>query len=76
MIEIHSPLVLEITAHDAATIEEELNTAEHQARGSALHDGRHGILVTQHGHYSYTVAVSREVPYGLTLERRQWQTTS
>jgi hypothetical protein len=35
-----------------------------------MQERRHGILVTQHGYTSYTVAVSRDVPYGQTHERR------
>jgi hypothetical protein len=36
-----------------------------------MQECRHGILVTQHGYTSYTVAVSRDVPYGQTHERRE-----
>jgi hypothetical protein len=36
-----------------------------------MKERRHGILVTQHGYTSYTVAVSRDVPYGQTHERRE-----
>jgi hypothetical protein len=65
-----SDLVLEITAHDADTLENDLNTAVEIAQSKAMDQGRHGILVTQHGYTSYTVAVTAEVPYGLTQERR------
>jgi hypothetical protein len=41
------------------------------AREHAVKESRHGILVTQHSYSSYTVAVSRDVPYGQTHERRQ-----
>jgi len=41
------------------------------AREQAMQEGRHGILVTQHGYTSYTVAVSRDVPFGQTLEHRE-----
>ncbi|WP_427016435.1 hypothetical protein ACQCSX_17115 [Pseudarthrobacter sp. P1] len=70
MIKHHSDLVLEITAHDPDTIENDLNTAEAIARARAMQDRRHGILVTRHDCTSYTVAVSRDVPYGETHERR------
>lgn len=36
----------------------------------------HGIMVTQVGHTSYTVALSRDVPYGQTHELRQWASES
>ncbi len=71
MIKRHSDLVLEITAHDPHTIENDLNTAVDMARQHAMLAGRHGILVTQHSYTSYTVAVSRDVPFGQTHERRE-----
>jgi hypothetical protein len=70
MIKRHSDVVLEITAQDPDTIENDLNAAVEIAREHAMKESRHGILVTQHGYTSYTVAVSREVPYGQTHERR------
>lgn len=69
MIKHHSDLVLEITAHDPDSIEKDLNDAVDIARTRAMQDRRHGILVTRHNHTSYTVAVSRDVPYGQTHER-------
>jgi hypothetical protein len=36
----------------------------------AVNVGGHGILVTQHSHAFYTVALSKDVPYGQTMERR------
>ena len=71
MIKRHSDVVLEITAHDPDTIENDLNTAVEIARTRAMQERRHGILVTQHGYTSYTVAVSRDVPFGQTHERRE-----
>ncbi|KRE68670.1 hypothetical protein ASG92_02100 [Arthrobacter sp. Soil736] len=67
----HSDVVLEITAHDPDTVENDLNAAVEIAREQAMKECRHGILVTQHGYTSYTVAVSRDVPYGQTHERRE-----
>lgn len=37
-----------------------------------MQERRHGVLVTQTGFSRYTVAVSRDVPYGETRELRQW----
>ena len=71
MIKHQSDLVLEITAYDPHTVENALNTAVEMAREHAMQEGRHGILVTQHGYTSYTVAVSRDVPFGQTHERRE-----
>lgn len=72
MIKHHRDLVLEITDHDAGTVEKDLNTAVDIALEYALTEGLHGILVTQHGYASYTVAVSGDVPFGQTRERREW----
>jgi hypothetical protein len=71
MIKRHSDIVLEITAYDPHTVESDLNAAVEIAREHAMKESRHGILVTQHGYSSYTVAVSRDVPYGQTHERRE-----
>ncbi|ALE04617.1 hypothetical protein AL755_03020 (plasmid) [Arthrobacter sp. ERGS1:01] len=70
MIKHHADLVMEITAHDPNTLENDLNTAEAIARARAMVDRQCGILVTRHNHHTYTVHVSCEVPYGQTLERR------
>ena len=70
MIKHHSDVVLEITAMDTATVENDLNTAVDIARRHAMKERRHGILVTQHDFTRYTVAVSRDVPFGQTHERR------
>lgn len=72
MIKHHRDLVLEITAHDAGTVENDLSTAVDIALEYAVSERLHGILVTQHGYASYTVAVSGDVPYGQTRERREW----
>lgn len=72
MIKRHSDLLLEITAHDPATIENDLNSAVETAQRHAMQDRRHGVLVTQNGYTSYTVEVSHGVPFGETRERRQW----
>ncbi|MHC6219527.1 hypothetical protein [Arthrobacter sp. MMS24-S77] len=71
MIKHHSDLVLEISAHDPDSIENDLNTAVEIAREHAMKEYRHGILVTQHSYTSYTVTVSGDVPYGETHERRK-----
>lgn len=71
MIKRHSDLVLEITAYDAHMVESDLNAAVETVRQHAMQEGRHGILVTQHGYTRYTVAVSPDVPFGQTHERRE-----
>ena len=58
-----------VEAGEPQLLEHNLNAAVDAALEHALKDGRHGILVTRHGHTTYTVAVSAEVPYGQTMER-------
>ena len=50
-------------------LQDQLETAHAAVRSLAIPDRRHGILVTRRGHGTYTVALSAEVPYGLTYER-------
>jgi hypothetical protein len=75
MIKHQSELVLEISADDAGTIQQDLNTAEDIAREQAMELHR-GIRVTQHDYSTYTVEVSREVPFGITEEVREWEGAS
>jgi hypothetical protein len=71
MIKRHSDVVLEVTADDPDTLENDLNAAVEMAREHAMKECRHGILVTQHGYSSYTVAVTRYVPCGQTRTARR-----
>ncbi|MCX2749024.1 hypothetical protein OOZ51_14540 [Arthrobacter sp. MI7-26] len=57
-----------VEANNPLEIEHDLNAAVDAALMHAMQDGRHGILVTRHGHSSFTVAVSSKVPYGETME--------
>ena len=61
---------LHITGDTGDTIQTDLNTAVDIVKIQAIQEGRHGILVTRHGPGNYTVAISPEVPYGRTLEKR------
>jgi hypothetical protein len=72
MIKQLPDLILEITAHEPGTIETELNTAVETVLTHAMRERSCGILVTQHGYNRYTVALSPDVPYGETRERREW----
>lgn len=76
MITNLSDHVLEIRANDPETVENDLNAAVEIALQHAMVQRLHGIMVTQIGHTSYTVALSRDVPYGQTHERRQWASES
>jgi hypothetical protein len=59
-----------VEGNDPHLIEADLNAAVEQARQHAMEEGRHGILVTRHGHTTFTVAVSEDVPFGQTQERQ------
>ncbi|MBT2512530.1 hypothetical protein [Arthrobacter sp. ISL-30] len=72
MIKRHSDFLLEVTGQDVRTIETDLNAAVDIALTFAMKQRRHGVLVTQNHYTSYTVAVTGEVPYGETRERREW----
>lgn len=50
-------------------LQEQLETAHEEVQSLAISGRRHGVLITRHSHDTYTVAVSPEVPYGMTCER-------
>lgn len=53
------------------SIQEDISAAVDIARQQAMKDGRHGILVTRLGPGSFTVTLSKNVPYGTTQESCQ-----
>ncbi len=57
-----------IEANNPRLIEEELNTAVDAAIQLAMNEGRYGVLVSRHGHTTFTVGVSAKVPYGQTVD--------
>lgn len=50
------------------TVQRRLESAAAEARLAAMAEKRHGILVTRRQD-TFTVAVSPDVPYGMTYER-------
>lgn len=66
----HSALAIEVKVDSATHLHERLDAAVETARQKAITHGKHGILVTQHGYGNFMVAISPEIPFGLTLERR------
>lgn len=66
--------VLDVIVESAAHMHERINAAVEAVRELSSEHGRHGILVTQHSYTSYTVTLSPEVPFGMTMERRQLET--
>ena len=67
-----SPDTLTITATDRASMDRELHEAVSAARAVAMRERRCGILVSRHGHDSFTVTLSDSVPFGLTREFQDW----
>jgi ribose 5-phosphate isomerase len=65
-------LPIAITATDRASMERQLDEAVAVAMTRAMHQGRQGILVTQHNNDSFTVDLSDVVPFGLTREYQEW----
>ena len=57
-----------VTGDTSRSIQEELDSAVELARRHAMQIGGHGIMVTRLGPGSFTVAISAEVPYGVTHE--------
>lgn len=51
-------------------LQEQPDTAHEEVRSLAVSGGRYGALITRHRHDAYTVAVSPDVPYGMTYERK------
>ncbi|MCU1330959.1 MAG: hypothetical protein JWN34_6329 [Bryobacterales bacterium] len=65
-------LPIAVTATDRASMERQLDEAVAAAMTQAMHEGRQGILVTQHDNISFTVDLSDAVPFGLTREHQEW----
>lgn len=53
-----------------SALQEQLDTAHKDVLSNAI-GGLNGVLVTRNSHDTYTVAISAEVPYGMTYE---WNT--
>ncbi|MHA7292122.1 hypothetical protein ACX80V_21165 [Arthrobacter sp. MDT3-24] len=58
-----------ITGLSRAEIEDSINMAVEMARDHSMKEGWQGILVTRHEPGQYTVNLSGDVPYGVTMER-------
>lgn len=67
-----SPDTLTIKATDRASMDRELDEAVSAARTVAMRERRRGILVSRHGHDTFTVTLSDSVPFGLTREFQDW----
>ncbi|WP_028266855.1 hypothetical protein [Arthrobacter sp. MA-N2] len=60
-----------VTGDKVPIVNADLNAAVDLAQQDAIGEGEHGVLVTRHGPACFTVAVSAEVPYGITQERER-----
>jgi hypothetical protein len=69
IITIEAGRYFHITGLSPTEIEDSINTAVEMARDHSVSEGWQGILVTRHGPDRYTVNLSADVPYGVTVER-------
>lgn len=60
---------LEILITDPHRLHELLDNAERQLRNLAAARGHQGILVTRHSPARYSVALSKQVPFGESREQ-------
>jgi hypothetical protein len=60
-----------VTGDRVRIVNADLDAAVELAQQHAIGEGKHGVLVTRHGPACFTVAVSAEVPYGITQERER-----
>ena len=60
-----------VTASTRHEIDEGIHTALEAAQHYSMTGSRQGIVITRHAPDSYTVAVSQDVPYGLTVEAKE-----
>lgn len=67
-----SAMLLEVDGDDPETLRADLGAAVALAESASRSCGG-GVLVTQHDYWSFTVAVSSDVPRGRTIEARAWR---
>lgn len=61
--------VAEFRVETKTEMNQRLDAAIAAAHQTAFATGSHGVLVTRHDFSHFSVALSPEVPFGLTLER-------
>jgi hypothetical protein len=61
--------VIRITRQEPGNLMKRLDSVVRSAELTAIREGKHGVLVTRHPDFSFSVAVSEDVPYGMTQER-------
>lgn len=61
-----------ITVPDHESMYRQLDAAVATAREQAMRERDRGILVTRHALDTFTIELSAEVPFGLTVECQNW----
>ena len=59
-----SSRLIHITARDAASLQDSLDTAVDLLIGTASKQREQGIVLTRHSHSFYSAELSNDVPYG------------
>lgn len=72
MESIDSESSVTVTAADHESMYRQLDAAVAAAQELAMRERRRGILVTRHAPDTFTVELSANVPFGLTIERQNW----
>jgi hypothetical protein len=62
-------LRLEVNCSAASELAAAVDTALTFVENMAVAQGMHGVLLTRHDYQRFTLEVSPEVPFGLTIER-------
>lgn len=64
-----SPYFQTIVLTPDMRLDAELNSAVEEAVLVAMSNPVHGVLVTRHDHKTYSVELTADVDYGITIER-------
>lgn len=73
-LQIQNVIVEAAAGSDWNDLQEQLDAAHEEVRSWAVAGGRNGVLITRRRHDTFTVAVSPDVPYGMTCERDHLET--
>lgn len=68
-----SPYKISVKAHSVRETESQLERAVQDGITEALKRRTRGVLVTRHDYTTFTVELSHDVPFGITLERDKLQ---
>lgn len=65
-----SELVMTVMVETRSTMDRQLAEAVDIARAKAMDDGSKGIVITRHNSNVFTMTLSDDVPFGLTIEQQ------